>query len=94
MVESSKKTRGKKGATQPLVSLVVVDFNGSKYLKKCLPSLKNLDYKNVEIIVVENGSDSKHVELIKKEFPYVIKTVDSVLMITDEWTPGVKNILR
>jgi DNA-binding Lrp family transcriptional regulator len=34
------------------------------------------------------------IENLKKEFPYVIRTVDSVLMITDEWTPGFGNLLK
>ena len=34
------------------------------------------------------------IENLKKEFPYVIRTVDSVLMITDEWTPGFRNLLK
>lgn len=43
------------------------------------------------------GSYQEYYEIIenlKKEFPYVIRTVDSVLMITDEWTPGFRNILK
>ena len=34
------------------------------------------------------------VENLKQHFPYLIRTVDSVLMLTDEWTPGFANLLR
>lgn len=37
---------------------------------------------------------SEIIENLKKEFPYIIRTVDSELMITDEWTPGFKNLLQ
>jgi GT2 family glycosyltransferase len=40
----------------PLVSLVVLNWNGASLLKECIESLKNLDYGNVEIIVVDNAS--------------------------------------
>ena len=43
------------------------------------------------------GSYQEYYELIenlKKEFPYVIRAVDSELMITDEWTPGFRNLLK
>ncbi|MDO8480443.1 MAG: winged helix-turn-helix transcriptional regulator [Nanoarchaeota archaeon] len=46
-------------------------------------------------LVVSNYQEYYHlIEKIKKEFPYVIRTVDSVLMITDEWTPGFGNVWK
>lgn len=46
-----------------------------------------------EFVVDSYQEYYKIIEDLKKEFPNVIKTVDSVLMITDEWTPGFKNLL-
>ena len=40
----------------PLVSVVNVIWNGKEFLKKHLPSLKNLKYLNYEIIIVDNAS--------------------------------------
>jgi glycosyltransferase involved in cell wall biosynthesis len=40
----------------PLVSVVVACYNGAKTLKACLDSLLNLNYPNVEIILVDDGS--------------------------------------
>ena len=44
-----------------LVSVVILNWNGLNDTIKCLESVKNLTYKNIEIIVVDNGSrpDSK-----------------------------------
>ncbi|MDD5544572.1 MAG: glycosyltransferase family 2 protein [Acidobacteriia bacterium] len=40
----------------PLISVIVVNYNGAKYLPDCLGSLQNASYPRFEILVVENGS--------------------------------------
>lgn len=46
-------------------------------------------------LVVDNYKDYHNIiENLKKEFPDMIRTVDTLLMITDEWTPGFKNLLK
>jgi hypothetical protein len=40
----------------PLVSIVVLNWNGAPLLAECLASLKRLSYTPVEIIAVDNGS--------------------------------------
>jgi len=48
---------------QPLVSVIVPTKNSEKFLDKCLKSIKNQTYKNIEIIVVDGGSKDKTLEI-------------------------------
>lgn len=50
-------------STPPLVSIVIVNWNGAKHLRICLPSLLAQSYAALEIIVADNAStdDSKSV---------------------------------
>ena len=41
---------------QPLVSVIVLNFNGSEHLPACLTSLKEQTYSPMEILVADNGS--------------------------------------
>lgn len=49
-----------------LVSVVIPNYNGEKYLERCLNSIISQQYKNIEIIVVDDGSNDKSVEIVKK----------------------------
>jgi len=53
----------------PLVSIIIVNWNGLQYLEKCFDSLMNLNYKNYEIIFVDNGSIDNSVDYIKNNYP-------------------------
>ncbi len=55
--------------------------------------IRNLWSIEPEFVVDSYQEYYKIIEELKKEFPHVIRTVDSVLMITDEWTPGFRNLL-
>ena len=54
------------------VSAIIVNWNGKDILSGCLESLLDQDYENLEILVVDNGSQDGSQTLLKKEFPSVI----------------------
>ena len=53
------------------VSLIVVNWNGERFLKPCLSALSNQTYADCEIILVDNGSADGSVSLVKENFPAV-----------------------
>ena len=53
----------------PLVSVVVANLNGKKWLKKAVPSILASDYPKVELIVVDNGSTDGSVEFLREKYP-------------------------
>lgn len=40
----------------PLVSIIIVNFNGGKVIEECLASIKKLTYSNFETIIIDNAS--------------------------------------
>ena len=50
----------------PLVSVIIPTYKSSRTLEKCLESIKNQTYKNIEIIVVDNNSTDNTKEIAKK----------------------------
>ncbi len=54
-----------------LVSIVIVNWNGKRWLKKCLGSLQNQTYKKAEIVVVDNASSDGSIEYLNKYYPKV-----------------------
>jgi glycosyltransferase involved in cell wall biosynthesis len=51
---------------RPIFSIVIPAFNEEKFLPRCLESLKNQDFKDFEIIVVDNNSTDKTADIAKK----------------------------
>ena len=55
----------KKDLKNQLVSIIVVNFNNSKYINQCIKSLQNQSYQNKEIIFVDNQSTDDSLDKIK-----------------------------
>ncbi|MCX6710810.1 MAG: glycosyltransferase family 2 protein, partial [Candidatus Woesearchaeota archaeon] len=69
----SRKNQDKKEKKLPSVSLVIVNYNGIRFLKDCLDSVFKLDYprEKIEVIVVDNGSKDGSLKFISKNYPKV-----------------------
>jgi len=52
----------------PLVSVVVVNYNGKEFLKKCLLTLSKTDYPNYKVVVVDNASTDGSLTEIRNSF--------------------------
>ena len=69
---------------QPLVSVVVTSYNYAQFIGETIESLLAQTYKNIEIIVVDDGSKDNSVEIIKD----YQSRYDSVHLLTH---PGGEN---
>ncbi len=57
--------------TQPLVSVIIVNWNGKHLLGECLDSLFAQSFKNFEVIITDNGSKDGSTEYIRGRYPKV-----------------------
>lgn len=56
----------------PILSVIIINYNGKKFLKDCFDSLsKNLANIPYEIVVLDNNSTDKSVEYIQSNYPEV-----------------------
>jgi len=56
----------KNGIEQPLVSVIIPTYNSDRFLVKCLESLERQAWKNLEVLVVDDGSTDSTLEIAKK----------------------------
>jgi cellulose synthase/poly-beta-1,6-N-acetylglucosamine synthase-like glycosyltransferase len=55
-----------KKSENPKISIVISVYNGEGYLEKALLSIENQDFKDIEIIMVDDCSKDNSVNLIKE----------------------------
>src|SRR5665647_323864 len=55
----------------PKISIIVLNMDGKEVLTECLNSIKEVDYPNYDVIVVDNGSSDGSQAFIRRAFPNV-----------------------
>lgn len=50
------------------VGIVIVNYNGAKFQNDCIRTILEMDYKNIEIILVDNNSSDNSVELTMNQY--------------------------
>lgn len=50
------------------ISVIIPVYGVEKYIKQCLETIVNQTYKNLEIIIVNDGTEDKSIEIIEKNF--------------------------
>jgi hypothetical protein len=54
---------------EPLVSIIILNWNGWQDTKECLESVHQTKYVNYKVIVIDNGSSDGSVLMIKNSYP-------------------------
>lgn len=54
---------------EPLVSIIIVNWNGIKYINDCITSLLEQSFRDFEILLVDNSSSDGSVEFVERKFP-------------------------
>lgn len=65
----------------PLISIVILNYNAGELLLNCVDSVFKSNYKNMEIIVVDNASSDKSHVICKEKF-------DKIHLIENETNLG------
>lgn len=74
----------------PLITIIVAVYNGVKTLQQCIDSVVNQSFKNIELIIIDGGSDDGTVEVIKSnsaKISYWISEPDKG--IYNAWNKGL-----
>ena len=53
----------------PLVSIAIPSYNHEIYVQECIRSVIDQDYRNIELIIIDDGSTDNSVEKIEELIP-------------------------
>jgi len=71
LLEEREKIDRAMETESPLISVVVLNWNGNRTIEECLKSLSEQTYHPLEILVVDNASTDGSADLVKVKFPEV-----------------------
>ncbi len=60
-----------RNSSTPLVSVIILNWNGEKLLKRFLPSIVRFMPESAQLIVADNGSSDNSLQYIKEAYPDV-----------------------
>lgn len=66
------------------ISVLIPAYNAEKYLEKCIKSITGQSLKNIEIIIVNDGSTDKTLEILEK-----LKESDNRIKVINQSNKGV-----
>lgn len=75
-----------------LVSVIIPCYNSEKYIEKCIESVINQSYSNIEIILIDDGSQDNTYEIISKVTDHRLRIVrnENNLGIVDCLNKGIE----
>ncbi|MCW1949070.1 MAG: glycosyltransferase family 2 protein [Candidatus Shapirobacteria bacterium] len=73
----------------PLVSIIIVNYNGYHLLKNCLESVLSNTYKNIEIIIADNGSSDQSISKIKSDFRHYLSKKIKIIDLKKNLGPSL-----
>lgn len=50
----------------PLITVIIPIYNGEKYIEQCVTSVLEQDYKNIELILIDDGSTDNSYYILEK----------------------------
>jgi len=68
----TSKIISEKNKLYPLVSIITINFNSTEITCELIESLNKITYPNIEIIVVDNNSETNNSHIIKEKYPGII----------------------
>ena len=60
------------------IKILILNFNGLKFIKECLDSVLKIDYPNFSVTVIDNSSTDDSINFIKSNYP------DVKIVLTDK----------
>lgn len=72
-----------------MISIIIPNYNSSKYINKCIDSILDQTYKNFELIIVDDMSTDDSVEKIKEYSDERIKLIE---LTKKGYNGGTRNI--
>lgn len=79
---------------EDLVSIIILCFNHEKYVRDCLKSIVNQTYSKFEVIIIDNHSEDKSVDIIETYLPELRNKATKVIFIKNDRNLGIPKAMN